>query len=218
MLLPWISFAEGIVLEGTRVIYKATTKTKTVKIKNTDKETTFLVQSWIEKESGGRALDFILTPPVFKSIPDSDNIIKIKYVGEMSLPEDKESIFFLNVKAIPSIDKELISNHNVMVLAIKTRIKLIYRPVQVQDYKDKDIPDGLKFYRKTNNLYVYNQTPYFITLTNIQRNNLKIKDVMVRPYAETKLKENFLDNTISYSFINDYGTLVGVKDRNVERK
>lgn len=217
-LFSELGYAEGIVLEGTRVIYKSGTKTKTIKVKNTDKETTFLVQNWVETGSGDRTSDFILTPPVFKSVPDSDNLLRLRYAGGVGLPENKESIFYLNVKSIPSIDKSAISDRNVMVLAVKTRLKLIYRPAKVPDYKDSQIPELLKFYNNNNHLYAENSTPYYITLTNITSNNVKIKDIMLRPYDSMKIRDNLISKEISFSFINDFGTLVGVKHKNVERK
>lgn len=50
------------------------------------------------------------------------NILRI--VGTGNLPADHESLFWLNIKSIPSVEKR----DNTLQLAIKTRIKLIYRP------------------------------------------------------------------------------------------
>ena len=41
-----------------------------------------------------------------------------------SLPQGQESLFWLNIKAIPSASKQM----NSLQIAVKTRIKLIYRP------------------------------------------------------------------------------------------
>ena len=41
-----------------------------------------------------------------------------------ALPQQQESLFWLNIKAIPSASKQT----NALQIAVKTRIKLIYRP------------------------------------------------------------------------------------------
>jgi fimbrial chaperone protein len=46
------------------------------------------------------------------------------------LPQDRESLFWMNVKAIPSMDKSKLSD-NTLQLAIISRIKLYYRPAKL---------------------------------------------------------------------------------------
>ncbi len=43
-----------------------------------------------------------------------------------NLPEDRESVYYVNVKAIPPAPAE--ESANTLQLAIKTRMKLFYRP------------------------------------------------------------------------------------------
>ncbi len=50
------------------------------------------------------------------------NLERIVMTG--SLPQGQESLFWLNIKAIPSASKQM----NSLQIAVKTRIKLIYRP------------------------------------------------------------------------------------------
>lgn len=54
------------------------------------------------------------------------NIERIVATG--SLPQTKESLFWINIKAIPSASKQM----NSLQIAVKTRIKLIYRPVTLR--------------------------------------------------------------------------------------
>ncbi|WP_219558676.1 fimbria/pilus periplasmic chaperone, partial [Klebsiella michiganensis] len=45
-------------------------------------------------------------------------------------PQDRETLFWMNVKAIPSMDKSKLSD-NTLQLAIISRIKLYYRPAKL---------------------------------------------------------------------------------------
>jgi P pilus assembly chaperone PapD len=53
-----------------------------------------------------------------------------------ALPQDKESLFWLNIKAIPSASQV----DNTLQIAIKTRIKLIYRPATMKGASLKNRP------------------------------------------------------------------------------
>ncbi|WP_163540299.1 fimbrial biogenesis chaperone, partial [Klebsiella pneumoniae] len=52
-----------------------------------------------------------------------------------SLPADRESVFFLNVLDIPPRPENL-QNQNTVQLAIKSRIKLFYRPAALKGTLD----------------------------------------------------------------------------------
>lgn len=56
------------------------------------------------------------------------------YTGE-PLPADRESLFWMNVKAIPSLDEKL-ANENTLQIAIQSRIKLFYRPSGLSAYTE----------------------------------------------------------------------------------
>ncbi len=56
-----------------------------------------------------------------------ENTLRIIDATNNQLPQDRESLFWMNVKAIPSMDKSKLSD-NTLQLAIISRIKLYYRP------------------------------------------------------------------------------------------
>lgn len=84
----------------------------------------YLIQSRVDMPEGvsGRA-PFVITPPLFRLDAKQNNILRVVRAGG-ALPGDKESLFWLNVKAIPSAEKK----ENTLQIAIKTRIKLIFSP------------------------------------------------------------------------------------------
>ncbi|MCV5920354.1 fimbria/pilus periplasmic chaperone, partial [Escherichia coli] len=69
---------------------------------------------------------FIITPPLFKLDPEKNNILRIVNITH-GLPQDRESVYWVNVKAIPSKSDDS-ENKNVLQIAVRTRIKLFYRP------------------------------------------------------------------------------------------
>ncbi|MBS6124945.1 MAG: fimbria/pilus periplasmic chaperone, partial [Veillonella sp.] len=119
--------AGGIALGATRIIYPADAKQTAVWIRNSHTNERFLVNSWIENSAGVKEKSFVVTPPLFVSEPKSENTLRIIYAG-VPLPKDRESLFWMNVKAIPSVNKNSLEGKNVLQLAILSRIKLFVRP------------------------------------------------------------------------------------------
>ncbi|HCR1927732.1 fimbria/pilus periplasmic chaperone, partial [Enterobacter roggenkampii] len=94
----------GIALGATRVIYPADAKQTSLAITNSNKQERYLINAWIENANGQKEKTFAVTPPLFVSEPDSENTLRIIYAGP-ALPADRESLFYMNVKAIPSVNK-----------------------------------------------------------------------------------------------------------------
>ena len=112
----------GVIIGGTRLIFDGAKKEASISINNPD-STPYLIQSWIDMQEGnsGKA-PFIITPPLYRLDGGQKNIERIVMTG--ALPQERESLFWLNIKAIPSASKQT----NSLQIAVKTRIKLIYRP------------------------------------------------------------------------------------------
>ena len=122
-----VQAAGGIALGATRVIYPADAKQTSLSISNSDTKERYLVNSWIENSAGAKEKSFVVTPPLFVSEPKSENTLRIIYAGE-PLPKDRESLFWMNVKAIPSVNKNSLEGKNVLQLAILSRIKSAANP------------------------------------------------------------------------------------------
>ncbi|MCL7707702.1 molecular chaperone, partial [Enterobacter kobei] len=85
---------------------------------------------------------FMVTPPLFRLAAHQDNTLRVVRTGG-TLPEDRESLYWLNIKSIPSAAK--IEGVNRLQIAIKTRIKLMYRPASVSG-KPEDVASALKWH------------------------------------------------------------------------
>ena len=87
-----LSYAGGVALAATRIVYPMDAKQTSITLNNTDKRLRFLVQSWIDDSQDQKSNEFIVTPPLFVSKPESENKLRIIYAGK-ALPNDRESLF-----------------------------------------------------------------------------------------------------------------------------
>ncbi len=196
----------GVVVGGTRLIYEGGKKEASINLSNPD-QNIYLIQSWVDSESRGKGAQaekapFIVTPPLFRLDSNQQNILRIVRAGG-NLPEDKESLFWLNIKSIPSAEKK----ENTLQIAVKTRIKLIFRPSGVKSTLD-EAATTLTWKRAGNQIQVTNPSSHYITFFNVKINGTAMKNVtMVAPRSAARfdLPANIAGGSLSWQFINDYG-------------
>lgn len=154
-------------------------------------------------EGNANKAPFIITPPLYRLNGGQQNIERILLTG--SLPQDKESLFWLNIKAIPSATKQV----NSLQIAVKTRIKLIYRPEKLKASTPEDQVNKLTWSRSGNKIQVSNPTPYVINFNDINVGGKKLEEASwVAPgaVAAFSLPPGNSGNQIQFSVINDYGS------------
>ncbi len=196
----------GVGLGATRVVYPSDQKQVTLGVSNNDDKGTFLIQSWVENADGQKDGRFVITPPLFLMQGKKENTLRIIDATNHSLPKDRESLFWVNVKAIPSLDKSQ-QQDNTLQLAITSRIKLFYRPRGLNIAPDK-APEQLRFKRSGNVLSIVNPTPYFVTLTELNAGIRILPGTMVLPMdSATVTLPADAGSAITYRTINDYGAL-----------
>jgi P pilus assembly chaperone PapD len=193
----------GVIIGGTRVIFEGAKKEATINITNPD-NTPYLIQSWIDMQDGvaGKA-PFIITPPLYRLDGGQKNLERIVMTG--SLPQEQESLFWLNIKAIPSASKEM----NALQIAVKTRIKLIYRPEGLRASTPEEQANKLTWQQSGNAIQVNNPTPYVINFNEITLGGRKLDDVTyVLPGASARfsLPEGVSGHSLTFKVINDYGS------------
>lgn len=119
---------------------------------------------------------------------------------------DRESLFWVNVKAIPAMEKDQ-KNENTLQLAIISRIKMFYRPTHLA-MAPEEAPAMLRFRRSGSKFTLINPTPYFITVTNMKAGNSNLPNTMVPPKGEVSVDiPHAVTGDISFQTINDYGAL-----------
>ena len=194
----------GVALGATRVVYPSDLKQVQLAVTNNDEKSAYLIQSWIENNDGGKDGRFVITPPLFSMQGKKENTLRIIDATNNQLPQDRETLFWMNVKAIPSMDKSKLSD-NTLQLAIISRIKLYYRPAKLALPPDQ-APEKLKFRRSAGSLTLINPTPYFQTVTELNAGTRILKNALVPPMGETTVQlPSDAGSEITWRTINDYG-------------
>lgn len=198
--------AAGVALGATRVIYPAGQKQIQLAVSNNDENSTYLIQSWVENNGGQKESRFVITPPLFAMQGKKENSLRIIDATSNQLPQDRETLFWLNVKAIPSMDKAKLQD-NTLQLAIINRIKLYYRPAQLAIAPDQ-AAEKLRFKRNGNTLELSNPTPYYLTVTELHAGSQALDGVLVPPMGAVTVKvPSNSGSDFTYKTINDYGAL-----------
>lgn len=198
----------GVMLGGTRVILGEKDREASIPVKNTG-GSPYIVQAWIDAGEGQTKTPLVVTPPLSRLDPGSENLLRIMRVTG-GLPLDRESVFWLNVKEIPERPKE----ENVLQIAIRTRIKLFYRPAGLTS-KSEEARAQLKWVVLSDGdgtvLRIANPSPYHVTLTGLKVNGgqQELRPGMVPPFGESRYPLLAMTSPqsvqVNFSTLNDYG-------------
>lgn len=208
LLLPLICKADGLTLGATRLIYEAGKKEASVPLRNGMTQAPQLVQTWVSDFASRETknIPFINTPPLFKLPAGGESPVRVVYVGSASaLPKDRESLFLLNIRAIPAVEKK--ENPSRLTIATQNIIKLIYRPEGLTARGAAVAGEKLQISARSGRLHISNPTPYVVTLTNVTINGAKIESPgTIRPFSpiDIALPASTL-RVFSWSTINDWG-------------
>lgn len=196
----------GVIIGGTRLVYQGDKKESSIGISNPD-SLDYLVQSWVTtSDNSSNKTPFLITPPLFRLDARQDNVLRVVRTSG-GLPEDRESLYWLNIKSIPSSSHQ--QGVNTLQIAIKTQIKLIYRPLSVKG-KPEEVAGNMTWHKQGDKLIVDNPTPFCISFQNVAINGHKVNGVTwAKPKGETQftLPKNISGSSISWSVITDYGSI-----------
>lgn len=125
---------------------------------------------------------FIATPPLFVLKPDKNTKIRINRVGG-SLPTDRESLFILNVAALPTLENShSVKTDNQLQIAVRNRMKIFYRVSNLSEDPNMSY-QKLRWARKNEIVTVYNPGPRYVTLYNLHVDGKVIDGGMVAPFS-----------------------------------
>lgn len=206
LLLVGATAHAGVVINGTRLIYQGEKKESSLGISNPD-EIDYLIQSWADDgDKKPNKAPFLLTPPLFRLDAHEDNVLRVIRTGG-DLPDDRESLYWLNIKSIPSSKNQ--AGVNTLQIAVNTRIKLIYRPAGIKGKPDA-VADTLTWRCEGNALVVNNPTPFYMNFQSVTLNGHPIANaIWAVPKTETRfaLPASTGRGTVTWSIITDYGSI-----------
>nr|WP_314263953.1 fimbria/pilus periplasmic chaperone [uncultured Moellerella sp.] len=210
------AFASVTMLK-TRVIYLSDTKSETLSLKNND-DIPYIMQIWTDINNPNSTPDnadgpFIVQPTIFRIEPKSGRNANLIFTGS-ALPQDRESLFYLNLVQIPPQNSKAASNE--LSILLRHRIKIFYRPTSLTT-DISDIGKYISFSEVSSaGIEVKNNSPYFLSLTSLTAQNSTGQSVefipaMVPPYASEKMiikndkKAKFKPTNIEFTYISDLG-------------
>ena len=198
--------AGGIAMSATRVIYQADKKEAALTVSNRNPKEAFLIQTWVEDAGGNKKTPFVITPPLFRLDPAKDNVLRIVHLGT-PLPQDRESVYWVNVKAIPSTP-EAGQSKNVLQIAVRTRLKLFYRPAGLTGNANEAYRQ-LTFTRQGDQVVIHNPTPYTMSFDHLAfegRDAGRVPMVPAKSQVSQPLPAGMQSvANVTYSVINDFG-------------
>jgi chaperone protein EcpD len=227
-LALWMSAAcaqASVVITGTRVIYPEAEREVTVKLDN-DGNTPALVQAWLDDgdpktlPSESKA-PFTVMPPLFRLDPKKGQSLRLIYTHD-PLPNDRESVFWLNVLEVPPRDASVGTDGSInkLHLAFRTRIKVFFRPPSLPGSpEDAAAQLHWRFVSGKDGGYVLeasNPTPYHVSFSRIVAKAggmswTSEKGGMVDPRGTATFDVGHVQAmppapvVVEYTFINDFG-------------
>ncbi|OVZ89775.1 molecular chaperone [Yersinia alsatica] len=218
-----------IYLGATRLIVNAKDKEATLRVVN-EGRSAVLLQIWVdlgESEAPPEKITtpFIVSPPILRLDGTRSQRLRVLFTGSGTpLPSDRESVFWLNVLEVP----QKVPNNaaSQMQMAFRTRIKLFYRPQQLQGISTTTIQEQLRFslIKQGNKsaVLVSNPTPFHQTLLEISLGRDKSQIVasvvpesgMINPKGQDSFVLEQTKGAVTagmkvfYSVLDDFGTVV----------
>lgn len=203
----------GLSLSQTRVVFPGDKDSVSLNVRNSSAEDIWLLRGWVEDIKGVRENDtFIVTPPLYRLDPNNNIQLRINALDIKSLPITKESVYYLNIMAIPpqAQDDFVTKKNSAISFSVNNRIKMFYRPKSIDDRRSVIQAYGkITARQKGREVVLFNPSPYYITLDGLHINKSdvqgKSKDYMISPGGSLSVNYSAVAESISYQVIDDYG-------------
>ncbi|VUS85512.1 molecular chaperone [Klebsiella pasteurii] len=197
-------------LDRTRIIYSENNSSVSLEIKNENKDSPYLAQSWLEDKDGRMLENYIAAvPPLVRVNPDEKLVVRLEKLSDASsLPKDRETLFYYVLREIPPKAEE----KNTLQLALQTKIKLFYRPASLGVKKsNKDFYQGIKILKSNESFKINNTTPYYVVMLAVVDLSVKkvmknIKPITLAPFQMVSVNINSaIPGRLGLLFIDDFG-------------
>ncbi|EKT4466186.1 molecular chaperone [Pseudomonas putida] len=204
----------ALTIDTTRIVYSSDKRSVSVIIANPS-EHIYAAQTWVNTQSDDTttAVPFVTAPALFRLNAGKEQTVNVSALPN-NLPNDRESLFFFNLQEIP---QALPEQSNVLSVALRTRIKVFYRPSQLTTNpvsRLKELGFSITPVNGQPHLHVRNPTPFHYTFSRLDLKSTKQQQAvpgvdMLAPMSERSypLPAGFpsKDLNVVLSVINDYG-------------
>lgn len=195
----------ALALDRNRVIFHEEEKSISLSIKNDNKFKPYLAKVWLQDQNDRTEnLPLFISPALQRVNPGQKTLVRLKALPVISsYPQDRESLFYLNVLEIPTVSEK----PNVMQIALNTKIKVFYRPKGLQEDRrffnmDKFhiISTGSKYKVVNDSGFYFNISSYTDAAGKMTRKSLALK-----PFS-TEILNFTMNRPAKVTIVNDFGT------------
>ncbi|EME8413623.1 TPA: fimbrial assembly chaperone [Klebsiella oxytoca] len=198
-------------VDRTRLVFAANDIAQSLTLAN-DSVTPMLLQVWTDAGETASSPDnsrtpLVVLPPVFKMQPDELRTLRVMLSSRRSLPEDRESLFWLNIYQIPPELSATKSATRKLVLPLRLRLKVFIRPTGLKAPTVND-EQKLRFSIASQGITITNPTPWYMSLTVTATKGIRIGYMMLAPYERRDVvlsQAPAVGTTVNYAVINDSG-------------
>jgi fimbrial chaperone protein len=218
---PQSAKSSGVAFYVLRVIYPESERKGVTLTAYNKTATPYLMQSWIRPVDAATGdvdlaytdtpvMPFIVTPPLARLEAQSELVLRIRRNGK-TLPTDRESVFFISMKAIPALavpDKANATGQ--MVLTVVNNMKVFYRPEGLAKRAVVDVAAKLRFRREGNQLIADNPTPYWLTFSRLKVGTVSLDKAQLRLMVPPKGQQSYVlqgppSGLVSWQLIDEDG-------------
>ncbi|QCI11375.1 molecular chaperone [Pseudomonas putida] len=209
----------ALTVNTTRVVFDSDKRSTSVVIANPSPRP-YAVQTWSNtaKDDTDTPVPLATSPGLFRLDPDKEQMVQISRLPN-HLPEDRETLFYFNVQEIPETSPE---DENVLNVALRTRIKLFYRPSQLKDRpadRAADLKWSVRHSAGRMQLIVDNPTPFYYTFGRLEVSAAGQTEAiqamaMAPPFGQQAYDLTRIESVnglqLTFTTINDYGVATPV--------
>jgi fimbrial chaperone protein len=210
----------GIEFYVLRVIYPEAEKRGVSLTAYNKTGTPYLMQSLIRpvdpatgnvdmNDTGASPAPFIVTPPLERLEANGELTLRIRR-NDIPLPTDRESVYFISMKGIPSQVVPEKGDSTRAVLAVVNSLKVFYRPEGLAKRAVADVAGQLRFRRQGNQLIADNPTPYWLTFSRLKVGKTALDKAQLRLMVPPKGQRQYTlpehaSGTVEWQLIDEDG-------------
>jgi len=223
-VMLWLALAHaggagaGVLASATRVIFQDGQAERSLMLANTNAYPV-VVQTWVDRGEGapdGAPTPFVVLPAVFRLQPGGIQGLRVLYAGD-ALPQDRESVFWLNLYEIPPAATGEQARQPRVEMAMNTQLKIFYRPAGLARGA---APAAPRFCVRQQagewQLVSRNDTPYHVSFTTlavagagVARPVRQEPDMMLAPFGERAYRLGDApppaNAGVQYTYVDDAG-------------
>lgn len=215
-LLALPTLGQGAInVDRTRIILGAEQKSVSIILANESTDTPYLAQAWIENHDGKMTNDLLALPPLQRIDAGKKaqvRIMQMNAAAQARLPQDRETLFYFNVREIPPAPKD--KEASILQLTTQSQLKLFIRPAKLAESGEATPEQALQARTDGHTLTLKNTSPYYLTVIWLgadRKQRLPGFDtpIMLAPLSEKALKAQLPADAsqLMLGNVDDYGGL-----------